>query len=74
MLGQKSVKTTEIYVRANREIIAASMEKVEQELFNKAGQLKFSQPSTNNAKEIKEENNSGVGNNSGGKLIKMRVV
>ncbi len=74
MLGQKSVKTTEIYVRANREIIASSMEKVEQELFNKEGRLKFPQASQNNAQEINEENNSGVGNNPGGKLIKMRVV
>ena len=40
MLGQKSVKSTEIYVRANRTAISESMETVEQKLFNEDGSLK----------------------------------
>lgn len=40
MLGQKSVKTTEIYVRANRRNISEEMEKVEKMLFTGAGDLK----------------------------------
>jgi integrase len=40
MLGQKSVKTTEIYVRANRQNISEEMEKVEKVLFTEEGDLK----------------------------------
>jgi site-specific recombinase XerD len=40
MLGQKSVKTTERYARANREVIASSMDIMEQKLFTKEGELK----------------------------------
>lgn len=39
MLGHKSVKTTEIYVRANRKNISENMEMVEKKLFGKDGQL-----------------------------------
>ena len=52
MLGQKSVKTTEIYVRANREVIASSMDMVENKLFTKDGELK---PSSR--KQIHEKEN-----------------
>ena len=40
MLGQKSVKTTEVYVRANRRNISEEMEKVEKALFTAEGDLK----------------------------------
>jgi len=40
MLGQKSVKTTEVYVRANRRNISEEMEKVEKLLFTLDGKLK----------------------------------
>ena len=40
MLGQKSVKTTEVYVRANRWNISEEMEKVEKVLFTAEGDLK----------------------------------
>jgi integrase len=40
MLGQKSVKTTEVYVRANRRNISEEMEKVEKVLFTEEGDLK----------------------------------
>jgi hypothetical protein len=40
MLGQKSVKTTEVYVRANRRNISEEMEKVEKVLFTAEGDLK----------------------------------
>ena len=39
MLGHKSVKTTEIYVRANRKNISENMEMVEKKLFTKDGDL-----------------------------------
>jgi site-specific recombinase XerD len=41
MLGQKSVKTTEIYVRANRQNISANMDMVEEKLFTEQGELKI---------------------------------
>ncbi len=39
MLGHKSVKTTEIYVRANRKNISENMEMVAKKLFTEDGQL-----------------------------------
>jgi integrase len=40
MLGHKSVKTTEIYVRANRQNISENIEMVEKKMFDKEGRLK----------------------------------
>jgi site-specific recombinase XerD len=40
MLGHKSVKTTEVYVRANPRNISEEMEKVQKALFTAEGDLK----------------------------------
>ena len=40
MLGHKSVKTTEVYVRANRQNISENMEMVEKKMFDEKGSLK----------------------------------
>jgi site-specific recombinase XerD len=40
MLSHKSIKTTEIYVRANRQNISENMAEVQRKLFNKDGELK----------------------------------
>ncbi|ANI89252.1 hypothetical protein A9P82_08075 [Arachidicoccus ginsenosidimutans] len=40
MLGQKSIKTTEVYVRANKRNISENMEMVKEKLFNENGSLK----------------------------------
>lgn len=58
MLGHKSVKTTEIYVRANRKNISDNMEMVEKKLFNDEGQL------------ISKSNK----NNEVGKVITMKKI
>jgi len=58
MLGQKSIKTTEKYVRANRQAISDSMENVEARLFNRDGSLK---------------SKNGLAANKG-KLIEMKIV
>jgi integrase len=58
MLGQKSIKTTEKYVRANRQAISESMENVEARLFNRDGSLKSRNGLTANK----------------GKLIEMKIV
>lgn len=39
MLGHKSLRTTEIYVRANKRNISDNLEMVEKKLFDKHGQL-----------------------------------
>jgi hypothetical protein len=40
MLGQKSVNTTEIYVRQDKELISESMNAVVEKLFDENGNLK----------------------------------
>ena len=40
MLGNKSVKTTEVYVRANRQNISDNMEMVERKMFDAQGGLR----------------------------------
>ena len=71
MLGQKSVKTTEIYVRANREVIASSMDMVEQKLFTKDGELK-----TSRKKQLHEKENeisiANITDPSNGKVVSMQ--
>ena len=52
MLGHKSVKTTEVYVRANRQNISENMEMVEKKMFDEKGDL------------INPRNPSSSGNNS----------
>lgn len=42
LLGQKSVKTTETYVKANKRNISENMDMVEQKLFDGGGNLKMS--------------------------------
>ena len=37
MLGHKSIKTTEVYVRANRQNISEHMNKVKEQLFTREG-------------------------------------
>lgn len=41
MLGHRSIKTTEIYVRANKSNIAENMQMVKEKLFDKNGNLKL---------------------------------
>jgi integrase len=53
MLGQKSVRSAEIYVRANRKAISDSMENVQNKLFNPDGTLIVkNDPEPKNAKII----------------------
>jgi integrase len=53
MLGHKSVKTTEIYVRPNRQNISENMAEVQRKLFNKNGELKVGEaPAPGQAKVI----------------------
>ena len=71
MLGQKSVKTTEIYVRANRKLIASSMDMVEQKLFTKDGELK-----SYRRKQLHEKENdlpiANITDSSNGKVVSMQ--
>ncbi len=52
MLGHKSIKTTEIYVRANKQNISEHMSRVEEQLFDKEGNFASSAKSKNSAKVI----------------------
>ena len=70
MLGHKSIKTTEIYVRANKQNIRDSMDMVENKLFDKVGILKNqTSPEANQSKSNFDE---CVKNSiCSGKIIKM---
>src|SRR5258708_1289043 len=57
LLGQKNVKTTETYVKANKRNISENMDMVEQKLFDATGNLK----------------NGTIGSNAGAKVINFRL-
>jgi integrase len=52
LLGQKSVKTTEVYVKANKRNISENMNMVEQKLFDAAGNLRTGAVKTESGAKI----------------------
>jgi integrase len=71
MLGHKSVKTTEVYVRANRQNISDNMEMVEKKMFGEDGKL------INPRMAVKPENSlptqvlADAGTDPGARVIRM---
>ncbi len=52
MLGHKSIKTTEVYVRANKQHISEQMNKVKEQLFGEGSGLQASKSSSTLAKVV----------------------
>jgi hypothetical protein len=72
MLGQKSMKTTEKYVKANRTKIAESMEIVERRMFSDEGKLRESVGLIGGGDSIVVDT-SDNGKEAGAKIIRMPV-
>jgi integrase len=72
MLGHKSVKTTEIYVRANRKNISESMAMVEDKLFTIDGKLRGPKVSGRQGEDLRDYGKEQFSEYSGGKVILMQ--
>jgi integrase len=72
MLGHKSVKTTEVYVRANRQNISENMEMVEKKMFDEKGNLKNLRNSVIPESNSPSQNPIDVVPDQGAKVIPMK--
>ena len=52
MLGQKSIKSAEIYIKANRTAISASMESIKNKIFRPEGTLKSQNKSSDSVANV----------------------